>query len=133
MRPCDGRRASATRRDLLAGGPIEVRSEPVELYARSTSERGDGRLGAYESMPTQRGKLAHWDPIPGHDEGLALIQLPHNLATVVAKLTLSDLSSHTQSVARVLRLGCGAGHLKRTRSCDTGRRREGVGSAQRGL
>ena len=29
------------------GGPIEVGSEPVELHARSASERGDGRLGTY--------------------------------------------------------------------------------------
>jgi hypothetical protein len=84
------------RRDLLAGCPIKVRSEPVELHARSASERGDGRLGAYESMPTQRGKLADRDSIPGHDEGFALVKLAHNLAAVIAKLTLGDLSGHTE-------------------------------------
>jgi hypothetical protein len=106
MSPCDGRGVSATRRDLLAGGPIEIRSEPVELDSRSAPERGDGRLGTYESMPTQRGKLADRDSIPGHDERLALVKLAHNLATVIAQLALSDLFGHTQSVARVLRSPC---------------------------
>ena len=95
MRPLAGREASATRRDLLAGGPVEVRSEPVELHARSVSERGDSRLGAHESMSTQRGQLADRDSIPGHDEGLALVKLAHNLAAVIAKLTLSNLFGHT--------------------------------------
>src|ERR1700739_1811048 len=102
MRPRDGRGAAATGRDLLAGGPIEVRSEPVELHARSASERSDGRFGADESMPTQRGKLADRNPVPGHDEGFALVKLAHDLAAVIAKLTLSDLSGHTPNVARVL-------------------------------
>ena len=52
MTPCDARGASATRRDLLAGGPIEVRAQPVELHARSAPERRQSRLGPYESMPT---------------------------------------------------------------------------------
>src|SRR5271165_5939358 len=98
MRPCDGREVLTTRRDLLAGGPIEVRSEPVELHARSASERRDGRLGAYESMPTQWRKLADRDPIPGDNEGFALVKLAHDLAAVVAKLTLSYLSGHGGSV-----------------------------------
>jgi hypothetical protein len=64
----DGRRSSATRRDLWAGGPIEIRMESVELHARSASERGDGRFGAYESVPAQWGKLSDRDSIPGHNE-----------------------------------------------------------------
>jgi hypothetical protein len=47
-------------------------------------------------MPTQRGKLADRDSIPGHDEGFALVKLAHNLAAVIAKLTLGDLSGHTK-------------------------------------
>src|ERR1700694_4650210 len=102
MRPCDARAASATRRDLLAGGPIEVGSQPVELHARSAPERRHSRRGADESMPTQWGKLADRDPIPGHNEGFALVKLAHNLAAVIAELTLGDLSGHTPSVASVL-------------------------------
>ena len=95
MTPCAGRGVLATRRDLLAGGPIEICSEPVEFDWRSAPERGDGRLGADESMPTQWGKLADRDSIPGHDERLALVKLAHNLAAVIAELTLGDLSGHT--------------------------------------
>jgi hypothetical protein len=96
MRPRDGREASATRRDLLAGGPIEVCSEHIELHPRSASECGDSRRGAYESMPTQRGKLADGDPIPGDDEGFALVKLAHDLAAVIAKLTLGDFFGHSR-------------------------------------
>jgi len=103
IRPCDGRAASATRRYLPACGPIEVRSEPVELHPRSAPECGDGCLGAYKSMPTQRGKLADGDPVSGHDEGRALVELAHDLADVIAKLTLIDLPGPSSRVARVLR------------------------------
>jgi hypothetical protein len=96
MTPCDAPGASATRRDLLAGGPIEVRAQPVELHARSAPERRQSRLGPYESMTTQRRELANRDPIPGHNEGFALVKLAHDLAAVIAKLTLSDLPGHTR-------------------------------------
>lgn len=96
MSPCDGRGASATRRDLLAGGPIEICSEPVEPHPRSAPERSDGRLGAYESMPAQRGKLADRDSIPGHDERLTLVKLAHNVAAAIAQLPLGDLFGHTK-------------------------------------
>jgi len=72
MTPCDARGASATRCDLLAGGPIEVRAQPGERHARSAPERRQSRLGPYESMTTQRRELANRDPIPGHNEGFAL-------------------------------------------------------------
>src|SRR5271156_1128760 len=111
MSPCDGRGALATRRDLLAGGLIEIRSEPVEPHPRSAPERGNGRLGAYESMPAQRGKLADRDSIPGHDERLAVVKLAHNVAAVVTQLPLGDLFGHTRSVAPVLRCSVrGANH-----------------------
>jgi hypothetical protein len=90
------------RRGLLAGGPVEVCSQPVEFYAWSASERRHGRLGTYESMATQWGKLANSDPIPGHDEGFALVKPAHNVAAVIAQLTLGDLSGHPGTVARVL-------------------------------
>ena len=102
MSPRDARGVLATRRDLLVGGPIEICSEPVELHPRSAPERGDGRLGADETMPTQRGKLADRDSIPGHDERLASVKLAHNVAAVIAQLSLGDLFGHTPSVARVL-------------------------------
>lgn len=58
-------------------------------------------------MPTQRGKLADRDPIPGHNKGFALVKLTHDLAAVIAELALGDLSGHARSVAHVLRRGPG--------------------------
>ena len=59
MSPCDARAASVMRCDVLASDPIEVRSQPVQLDARSASERRHGRLGTTnrwrrsgESSPT---------------------------------------------------------------------------------
>lgn len=114
MSPCDGRPASATRRDLLVGRPIEIRSEPVQPHPRSAPERGDGRLGADESMPPQRGKLADRDSIPGHDERFAVVKLAHNVAAVIAQLPLGDLFGHTKSVARVLRNSIRGGAARAT-------------------
>ncbi len=54
-------------------------------------------------MPTQRGKLADRDSIPGYDERLALVELAHNVAAVIAQFPLGDLFGHTTTVARVLR------------------------------
>ena len=98
----DTRAASATGRDVLAGGPIKVPSQPVELHARSAPERRHSRLGTDEAMPTQRKELADRDSIPGHHEGFALVKLAHNLAAVISELALGDLSGHSRSVARVL-------------------------------
>src|SRR5512139_1070685 len=94
MRPCSGRGASATRGDVLAGDPVEICSELVELHPRSAPERGDGRLGADKPMPAQRGKLADGDSVPGHDERLALVKLAHDVAAVIAQLPLGDLFGH---------------------------------------
>jgi hypothetical protein len=94
MRPRDARAASSMKRELLAGGPVEVCSQPVELNAWSASECRHSRLGTDESMATQWGKLADRDPIPGHNEGFALVKLAHNLAAVIAQLTLCDFSGH---------------------------------------
>jgi hypothetical protein len=96
MSPCDARGALATRRYFLAGCPIEIRSEPVQRHRRSAPERGDGHLGAYESVSAQRGKLPDGDSIPGHDERLALVKLSHDLAAVIAQLPLRDLFAHTR-------------------------------------
>jgi hypothetical protein len=85
------------RRDLLAGNLIEVRPQPVELYARGASERRQNRLGTDESTPTQWGKLADRHPIPGNDERFALVKPTHNLAAFIAQLALGDLTGHTKS------------------------------------
>ena len=44
--------------------------------------------------PSDRHQLADRHAAAGHDEGRALVQLAHDLATVVAELTLRDRPSH---------------------------------------
>ena len=96
MSPCGGRLALAT--SVISWLAARSRSaRTVEPHPRSAPERGDGRLGAYESMPAERGKLADRDSIPGHYERLALIKLAHDLAAVIAQLALGDLFGHTRS------------------------------------
>jgi len=68
----------------LAHSPIEVGLKLVETDPWSSPERGDGRLGADESMPPERGQLTDRDSIPGHHKRLAPVQPAHDLATVVA-------------------------------------------------
>jgi len=82
------------RRELLTGGPVEVGSQPAELYAWSAAERRHGRMGTDESMATQWGKLADRDPIAGHNEGFALVKMAHNLAAVITQFALGDFSGH---------------------------------------
>jgi hypothetical protein len=43
-------------------------------------------------------KFADRHPIPGDDEGFALVKLAHDLAAVVVKLTLGDISGHSTRV-----------------------------------
>jgi hypothetical protein len=81
----------------LAGRPINICSEPVEVHPRRAPERSDCRLGADKSMSAKRGQLADRDAISGHDERLALVKLAHDLTTVIAQLPLGDLLGHTQA------------------------------------
>jgi hypothetical protein len=103
IKPCDARAISATRHDRLVGRPIEVCSQSLQLDRRRASECGYCRLGADEPVAAQRQKLTDGNPIPGHNEGCALVELTHNLAAVIAQLALGDLSIHTCTVAHVLR------------------------------
>ena len=90
------------RCNVLASSPIEVRSQPVELHAWSTPECCHRRLGTDEATATQRIQLADRNAVPGHQEGLALIEPPHNLAAAIAQLTLGDFSGHERTVAQML-------------------------------
>lgn len=104
MSPCGARRRSATGRDLLAGRVIKVGTELVDIDAWCALESRYCGVGADEPMATQWGQLADRNTISGHDERLALVELAHDLAAVVAQLALGDFGSHIGTVARVLQL-----------------------------
>lgn len=84
MSPCDRLGTSAMRRDALARNPIEVSSQPVEIYAGSSFERRLRGLGIDEPLPTQWRKLADRNTIPGHNKGFTLVELAHDFAAVIA-------------------------------------------------
>ncbi len=50
-------------------------------------------------MASQREELADGDAVAGDDEGLAVVELPHDLAAVVPQLPLRDLPAHAPTVA----------------------------------
>lgn len=66
-------------------------------------------MGVDESMAPEGGKFANGVSVSGDDKGLAVVELAHDFATVVAQLALGDFGSHSLTVARVLQWGCGTG------------------------
>src|SRR5262245_24900058 len=93
-RPWTGRSGSATWGGVGIGEGVEVGAEPLVVHRRCGAEHLHGRLRQDETATPQRLQLAHWDPIAGHDEGLAALEQPHDLAAVVAELPLGHLSGH---------------------------------------
>lgn len=57
-------------------------------------------------------EITHGRAVASHDEGFAAIQLPHDLAAVVAQLTLGYHTCHMGSVAPVLPVAVAADGLQ---------------------
>jgi hypothetical protein len=93
--------ASATRERVLEREPVHVAAEALGVDRWSAVERlYDGRP-VDESPSVQRSQLADPNPVTGHDEALTRVKCAHDLAALVAKLALGNLSRHTSTVARV--------------------------------
>src|SRR5439155_19660713 len=65
-------------------------------------EESGRRLRTDELALPERRQLAYRNTVTGDDERLAAIERPHDLAALVTKLSLGDLSRHAHTVARVL-------------------------------
>ena len=63
--------ASGTGVGILRRNAVEVSAKPGQLDAWSTTEHGDGGLGAYEPESPKGSQFSHGNAIPGDDEGLA--------------------------------------------------------------
>ena len=63
------------------------------------AEERKGCVSAHESVPSQRRELADRHTISSHHVRFAEVQSAHDLATVIAKLSLGDLSRHLPIVA----------------------------------
>lgn len=94
MRPRSARWGSGTRAGVLGRHAVEVVAKPSEIDPRRSSEHGDGGFRPHEPVSTQRGQFSDRYAVPGDHECLAPVQPPHDLAAVVSKLPLGDVSSH---------------------------------------
>jgi len=93
------------RRRILGAHTVEVLTELYVVDAGSLAEDGYGRVGLYEPMPTKRGELPDRYSISGHDKGLTVIETTHDLAALVAQLSLGYFP-HPASVAQGATLAC---------------------------
>ncbi len=73
------------RRDL-----VEIGAETAGVDGGGVAEHRGDRVGRDEAVAAQRRELADRGSVSGDDEGLTLIEAPHDLATVVAELSLRD-------------------------------------------
>ena len=89
----------------MANRVIKVVAQPGEIDAGCALECRYCCLGVDEPVATQWGQFADRNTVSGHDERLALVELAHDLAAVVAQFALRDFGSHSSSVAPVLRIG----------------------------
>jgi hypothetical protein len=90
---------SATGRRILSGVSIEVVAEALRIDRWSPGEHCRSRFRADEPVASERHQLADRDTGTSHDERLTAIDSTHDLAAVVTKLPLSDLTTHPSSVA----------------------------------
>jgi len=79
---------------LLVENRIDVGSEPRTVEDWSAREQSDGCVGAHEPTLSERHQLADRDAVAGDDERLSTVERPHDLAALVPKLSLADLSRH---------------------------------------
>src|SRR6185436_18478869 len=87
-------RTSATRSRLLIDDGVDVAAEPLAGDRRRTGEdRLDG-FGGDKRTLADRDQFTDRDAVARDDEGIALVEGPHDPAAVVAQLALGDLPAH---------------------------------------
>jgi hypothetical protein len=88
------RSCSGTRSRALVEQRVEVGTELLGVDRRCVREGRHGPRGRNEAPSADRGQLAYFLAVPGHEERLAPINGPHDLAALVAELALRDLPCH---------------------------------------
>jgi len=106
---------SATWARVSRDHSVEVVAELVQIDGGGVAEQRHCSVGANEAVSAEGGQLAHRNAIAGHDERLALVELPHDLPAVVPQFPLGDLPTHVTIVARRA-TGC-VRRLKGTSRC----------------
>src|SRR5438552_2636314 len=98
-----GRRCSRTWGRILVEQSVDVRAETLGFDGRCAGEDSDGGFGGDELPLSERGKLADRYAVSRYDERLPPVERAHDLATLIAQLSLCDLPCHWPTVAHVLR------------------------------
>src|SRR5437870_13133366 len=89
-----GRRCSRTWGRILVEQSVDVRAETLGFDGRCAGEDSDGGFGGDELPPSERGKLADRYAVSRYDERLPPVERAHDLATLIAQLSLCDLPCH---------------------------------------
>lgn len=98
--------ASATRCRVLIDEAVDVSAEPRGVDGRGVLEGGERNVGRDEATPVDRRELGDRDAVAGDQEALAFVEGAHDLAALIAQMSLCDDTSHHATVARVLRTSC---------------------------
>jgi hypothetical protein len=93
-RPRAGLTGSGTWQDPLVEHPIDVRAEGCGIDGGSTCKCLQRGGGWYELPSTERAQLSDGCAVARDYERFAAVELAHDLAAVIAQLTLCDLSRH---------------------------------------
>lgn len=80
---------------------VKILSKSRVVHHRCTTEHGDCAVRAHEAVTSERDEFPDGYTATRDDECLALIELAHDLAAVVAEFALGGLSGHLTEVARV--------------------------------
>ena len=73
---------------------VDVRAETLGFDGRCAGEDSDGGFGGDELPLSERGKLADRYAVSRYDERLPPVERAHDLATLIAQLSLCDLPCH---------------------------------------
>jgi hypothetical protein len=82
---------------------VEIFAEAALIDCCRSCECRSSGVMSDKSSPLDGNQLTYRDTVTRHHKALARVKASHDLAAVIAELSLRDLLLHHQSVARVLR------------------------------
>lgn len=83
-----------TRQRGLRGDPIQIATEPAGVDSRSPLEGGACCACAHELPTQERGQLPDRHAVASDDEGLPLVEPPHDLPALIAQPPLGYVPGH---------------------------------------
>lgn len=83
-----GIRLSDTRRNALVGNGVEIGRQPFCVDRRRATKERNSELGSDETVTTHWREFRDRHAIPGDHERFAFVESAHDLAALIAKLSL---------------------------------------------